>query len=108
MTVPDTTTDVTADALAGPWHAVLYDSGHWLINADRVEHIRDAPADVTISIVRRTGRPTLDRRLPFETMSGDRIASWTGFDDLDDLRGCWVQAQAMAAGLNQAAKEQQP
>lgn len=98
-------TDPTTEALRGPWQAVLAWRDGYLTTWDDV----DEPGDVRIQIVRDTAAP-IDRdgdgmpRLPGTYNGADLLADWDGedFEDLDEVRARWVQAQAMAVGLNAA------
>jgi hypothetical protein len=106
QTAPDT---VTADALRGPWQAIL-STGADLIDLADLE-----PADeVDISIRRGTALPVKDddgcEYLPGTCNSGDVIRLWDDLyvedgDPSTDAPARWVQAQAMAAGLNAARWE---
>lgn len=103
-----TTTD--ADALRGPWQAVLaWRDGYVTTWNDADEACADHD-DLRIAIVRDTAVPT-DRdgdgmlRMASTYKSTDHLIEWDGeyFDDLDEVRARWLQAQAMVAGLNIAA-----
>jgi hypothetical protein len=98
QTAPDTT---TANALRGPWTAVLSTRGD--IVDDLTELLPDAEVD--ISIRRGSARPDDDGYLSGTCYSGDVIRLWENLyvedgDPSTDAAARWVQAQAMAAGLN--------
>jgi hypothetical protein len=81
-----------ADALHGPWQVLMSDHHGVLCGPlDLDEH--DKPAQMTICInrVHPTG---LDQPCP-------QVAYYkTGFNDLAEVRGTYLRAQAMAVGLN--------
>jgi hypothetical protein len=99
--------ELRAEALAGPFEAVIADRyGHVIKPAE----IRDAddPDELEVSIRRRTALPSGpdadgNRRLSGITSFGDVVTEWSGFDDHDEVETCWVQAEAMTAGLNAAS-----
>lgn len=107
MTVPDTTTDVTTQALAGNWQAVLADSYGEVMTWDDFSSNGLDPDEVRIHIVRGTAAPDEDGQLPGSYQPADRLVEFEYMEDMEEVEARWVQAQAMAAGLNQAAKEQQ-
>lgn len=93
------------EALNGPWESVLTDNSGWEINPEYLDDYE--PDDVRISIVRGTAAPAASgpvgaRRLPGTYNSDDHLIEFDDFEDLDEVRARWVQAQAMAAGLNAA------
>jgi hypothetical protein len=94
---------IHAEALAGPWVAVLAARDGWLVVVDDEE---DDPKDVQIVIVRRSAAP-VDHygtdRLPGSYASPDHLVRFDDFEDWVEVRTRWVQAQAMVAGLNAAA-----
>jgi hypothetical protein len=105
QTAPDT---ATADALRGPWKAVMSSHGD-IVNLPEL-----APDDeVDISIRRATALPVKeddDTCLPGTCNSGDLIRLWENLyveevDPSTDAAARWAQAQAMAAGLNAANRE---
>lgn len=97
-------TDIAAEALVGPWQAVLADIPGNVVDIDDPS----LPlGEANIGIVRRTALPaTVDGTLRLRTPcdDGDILHVWGDFDTWEDVRTRWVQAQAMAAGLNAAAK----
>jgi hypothetical protein len=99
-----TTTDITTEALAGPWHAVLADRyGYPIDQGDIVDY---EPDELKVSIVRGSAVPIEvdgEARLPGSWLSADRIAEFDDFEEPEEVEARWVQAQAMAAGLNTAA-----
>lgn len=102
MSTEITDEKIRAEALAGPWVAVLAASDGWLVIVDAEE---DDPEDVQIAIVRRSAAPVDDYgvdRLPGSYASPDHLVRFDDFEDWAEVRACWVQAQAMVAGLNAA------
>jgi hypothetical protein len=98
-------TDLTTEALAGGWEAFLADSYGFVTDIDDIDL-----GEARIVIVRRTASPPgpdadMEQRLPGAHNSEDKLVEWDDFDHLDDVRARWAQAQAMAAGLNNAAEE---
>lgn len=109
MTTATTPIDqTTADALAGPWQAVLaYREGFPLtieeFNSDGVD-----PDDVRIQIVRGTAAPANyhgNLRLPGCFQSADKLVEFDDFEEDEEVAACWARAQAMVVGLNMAAAE---
>lgn len=114
---PTPATDLAADALCGPWQAVLADRHGFVYNSvtDAVENVEDPYEEVTVTVVRGTALPT-DRdgttgcrlRLPRSYNSGDvayeidDVCLVDADDPSVEAEARWVQAQAMAAGLNAA------
>lgn len=95
-----TTTDqdtTEADALRGPWRAVAADAGGWPTT--------DIPTSVAAIRVVRV--PIADKQLRprfhGEPLPDDVAYEVDTFGDEADVEERWVQAQAMAAGLNAAA-----
>lgn len=104
-----TDAEVVREALDGPWLAYLSDADGFVI-ASPVDADNDGaePEDLRIQVVRRSALPAEDvgdLRMPGTWASPDRIVEWDDFDDWDEVKARWVQAQAMAAGLNAAATE---
>lgn len=104
-------TDLTTEALAGPWQAVLAVAGT-VITHTEIGDIRHE--EISVMILRGTSLPYVyDRdpcdpnwiRVPDLFKRADRPIEWNHFESDDEVRTAWVQAQAMAAGLNNAAKE---
>lgn len=102
-------TDLIADALTGPWHAVLVDETGYVWTADELKP-DDLERGFAIVIVRGSSSPSEPDEDGIQHLEGiehpeDCAAEWSDFDDLDTLRRRWAQAQAMADGLNNAAKQ---
>ncbi|GAB7044902.1 hypothetical protein [Catenuloplanes indicus] len=98
MTETAYSTDNPANAvhLRGPWQVVLSVEGQVL---DTFDHV-DATDEIDICICRGTAIPK-NGGWP-DTYSGDdEIELWTDLE-YDEARVRWIQAQAMAAGLNAA------
>lgn len=101
-----------AEALRGPWLAVLAWRDGYVCTWDDLDRDDAEPGDVRIQIVRATATPT-DRdndgllRLARTHRPTDLLVEWDGedFASLDEIRALWAQAQAMVAGLNAAAAE---
>lgn len=102
-------TEATADALRGPWQAVLIDGDGYVIDNMSDLHPHQ---EVSISIRRWSALPTGpvgEQRLPGTCRSGDVIELWDYLyvedgDPSTDAPARWAQAQAMAAGLNSATQ----
>lgn len=99
--------DLRAEALAGPFEAVIADRYGDVIPLDELRNADD-PDELEVSIRRRSALPSGpdaggERRLAGVTNGGDIVAEWSGFEELDEVEACWVRAEAMAAGLNAAA-----
>ncbi len=97
--------DMRAEALRGPWEAVLTETAGWVMTLDDFEE----PGDARISIVRRTAAPggpdaDGDQRLPGTYNSDDHLIEFCDFEEFDEVEARWVQAQAMVEGLNAAAR----
>ncbi|GAA2623857.1 hypothetical protein GCM10010399_63930 [Dactylosporangium fulvum] len=108
-----TTDELRAEALAGPWQAVLADRYGYAYQdvTDARKNIADPDDEVRITIVRGTALPNNrsgdELRLPGSYQSGDQIFEIDAYlEDEDPSIGAEVrfeQAKAMAAGLNAAA-----
>lgn len=98
---------ISAEALAGPWQAVLADRFGEVMTIDEFDEWQVDPDDVKVVIVRGTAVPT-DRhdtgelRLPGSWRSDDRLVEFDDFEEPEEVEARWAQAQAMAAGLNAA------
>lgn len=95
------------EALAGRWEAVIADTYGWVTSLDEVARGDDAAGEFRIAIVRGSAAPTgpdVDgmRRLPGSYKGDDHLVEWLGLEDYDEITARWVQAEAMAAGLNAA------
>jgi hypothetical protein len=103
-------------SLRGPWVAVLADRYGYVYESvsDARENVDDPDGGVAIAVVRGTALPSTAAgdcrpRLPGSWHCGDRAYELEGvyLDDPDDpsvgAADRFDQAQAMAAGLNQAA-----
>lgn len=85
------------DHLTGPWMAVLSDSDGY--TADSFADIEGD--EVHISIRCGTALPDEEGKLPGTYNSDDLIEVFEDYIE-EGARSRWVQAQAMAAGLNTA------
>ncbi len=106
MTSPDTTT-IQAEALRGPWQAVLSNRGDVLPESE-LSYLEDDD-EVDISIRRGSALPDGAGSLPGTYYGADLIRLWEDLyvgDRVDDdgVDACWVRAKAMSAGLNAAAE----
>lgn len=105
---PDQSADdsigVKREALRGPWQAVLASLGDAMTWDDYDGNGLD-PEDVQILIVRGTALPDDTGRLPTSYRAVDMLIDFDmyGCDSNDEVEARWAQAQAMAAGLQQAA-----
>ncbi|MEU8158157.1 hypothetical protein AB0B94_31265 [Micromonospora sp. NPDC048986] len=97
--------------LRGPWRAIVADDHGFIL--DSLDDL-NGDDEVKISIRRGSALPTAgddsdddDERLPGSCSSGDLIELWDHLyvedgDPSTDAPARWVQAQAMADGLNAA------
>jgi len=105
------TDQTTTDALRGPWEAVLSYCGMVYKTLDEALAALSSTDAVDIAVVRGTALPE-DGYLPEDKVRPGDIAH---HDDMVYIDGegdpgrsaavRWVQAQAMAAGLNMASTE---
>lgn len=100
--------EIRTEALAGPWEAVLSDLYG---NVATLDEVREWPEDdldeVRVSIARRSALPAGpdadgEKKLPGSYNGGDLLIEWADFEEYDEVETRWVQAEAMAAGLNAA------
>lgn len=117
-TDPTVHPDIAAEALRGPWQAVLLDSYGYVLSTDEFQEDGTDPDEVRIVIVRGTAAPvpdggdTASLRMPGTYSGGDLLVEFEGSDfegetEEEAMRSVLsrlVQAQAMAAGLNAAAQ----
>ncbi|GGM52558.1 hypothetical protein ACFFX1_55515 [Dactylosporangium sucinum] len=94
-------------ALTGPWQAILSDHGEVLNIAEVREYDVESLYDMRISIVRGSALPTQahpddPQQMPPSSDGGDIVIEWEYFEEYDEIETRWVQAEAMAAGLNAA------
>ena len=95
--------DALADALRGPWTAVLSDGDGFVYGC--IAHVENGDY-VNISVVRRTAAP-VDDRLPGSRDPRDVLFEHDTFDAPEDgaeIAERWAQAQAIAAALNALAE----
>lgn len=104
-----TDSKIVAEAVIGPWLAVLADrAGDVYPTYAMAADILLPESEMTISIVRATAMPVGEDdsfRLPEQHNTGDLISQTDAYliDDEDDSVGAeakYAQALAMAAGLN--------
>lgn len=91
-----------ADALAGPWTAVLSDGDGFVYES--IGHVDDGDY-VNVSVVRRSAAP-VDDRLPGSYDPRDVLYQHDTFDAPEDgaeIAERWAQAQAIADALNAPA-----
>lgn len=96
----------TIEHLRGPWTAVVSQRGDVLEGPDPFASL-DLGDDVDMSIRRGSALPDVDGAIPGTCRTGDIIRLWEGVyvedgDPSTDAPARWVQAQAMADGLNAA------
>lgn len=105
------TDNIRAEALAGPWQAVLADryGNVYPSVAAALEEAEDPDEEVLISVVRGTATPTDrggDLHAPGTHHSGDVVFEIEAYLEDDDpsvgAEARFAQAEAMAAGLNAA------
>lgn len=93
------------------WQVVAVTDGYALETDEIAELADDTVEDVRIMIVRGSAAPANDHGRYLRTPSSghevcdpwyieDVADEWGWFDDRDQFDRRWVQAQAMAAGLN--------
>lgn len=93
------------------WQAVIADDYGYVVDAasltDGSYYAEDVPC-LQVVVVRGTAAPVVhdddDPRLPGTWAPEDRAGNFDGFDLTDEVSAKFLQAQAMAAGLNGAAK----
>lgn len=105
--MPASYDDIRAEALTGPWEAVIADRYGFVFDAQDIQEEDELDSDdlPQVVIVRRSATPAGpdadgDRRLPGTYNAEDRAAEWDGFGNGAELLARWAQAEAMAAGLN--------
>lgn len=98
--------DQIAEALRGPWHAVLSGPGHVRLTDPDPASVpgpgRSAPV-AQIAVVRGPTVPAIGEPLPIAFAARDLYYAIAWFRDAADVASRWAQAQHAAALLNLAA-----